>query len=1430
MRARLAALTVLTLLVGFLYAVPARAQDEPEPVDRSMAVNLWRSGGVQVRVAAESALIGSDDQVRAFLDGGWQAAQRLDERDAVARAISEGGPAVRAAAKQALDAADAGDPDAIGRFLASGWQGASDIDARVTVNQLMAAGGPQVREVAQEALDSNDPEALRAFADSGWQAQWLTDQRLRVNQAVAIGGPQVKAAGQRALDAGTPEALEQFLEYGWAVASARDDEVATLTDLAAQAEAAGALAAAETQAAKDDGARAKEAAEGARRAAAAAAQATEDARDNAAQAGEHAKRAAFAAEQAAQAARVAVQAAAAASRAARAAANAAARTAAAAAKAGDAAARARKAAADAATDETKAAQARTAAENASAAAEKARDLAGTAAAASEAIGAGLAAIDAAKSAAHNANLAAAANDEAVAAANAAGANTSEAVAAAQRARDNAARATRAAEAAERYLRVAIASAIAARDAANRAAENAQDAAEAAIEAAEHAGEAAEAAGRATAHAEAATLAAQDAVNAATQAVAVFQAARQADDERLAVAKDQALEAARAGRTQYEAQQQIADWDAEEATKRTAETNRLLALARDPATPPAEAVAAGRRVALSLAGAQGTYTREAALAALGGSDAQILLFVHTGLPAANARDDRQTVMDLAVTDNAALSAAARTALDGTDADVRTFLRTQNYPGRFTKDRVKVNQIMAAARTAGDTVLMQRAQEALDAGTLQALRDFLDTGRFVAAAVGERVRVNQLLADPTSGPELKAAAQVALDGPPTALREFLQVGRYAAAERDHEGAAHLAIVGGLLERINQAAESAMQHALEAQAVAAQAHGDAQLAADYANQAAASAEEAAEAAERADAYADDAARSVEKAAAAVATARNAATQANASARSAVRSAAWAIASNDRAVQAAKEAYDAAKRAYDSAVAANASAEAAANAAKSAYDAYIYQQQIEIHNCFEMYADSPVADLEKYMDGTKYQWFANCAGNVLADPTEMFTRAYKHGVICDGVYAPGSQGHENCTNAVFDPMFTGNLQISLLLVAVEFAKNIFLVGAAASIVGCILVLPCGLAAGALLTIGDVGLNVFKFFNGDQSLLQTLINLGAIALETLLLAGLGKLLSVGFQALKAMYLAVQGLKVAEAGLRETGNLTLLRLGGLASCLGRHSFDPGTPVLMADGTRRRIVDVKVGEQVLATDPASGRTTRERVTRVWRNRDTALTDVRVVDRAGASTTIRTTPTHPFWATAAGAWVEASALASGSRLQSRDAEPVTVTGVRSYTGSKIMYDLTVANTHTYYVIAGRAPLLVHNTGCDQVIMEAFGIRASGSVAPGRNIAVARTEIAGGIPELLSAVSGLGRRDGFVPEIGPHNPQIFIPWQVGDHNNRMSEPEFKILNYIAHQLGPSPNVWGTIVLYSERIVCPSCEWVIRQFRERYPHIELTVLTGGG
>ncbi|WP_326549262.1 LamG-like jellyroll fold domain-containing protein [Micromonospora sp. NBC_01813] len=155
--------------------------------------------------------------------------------------------------------------------------------------------------------------------------------------------------------------------------------------------------------------------------------------------------------------------------------------------------------------------------------------------------------------------------------------------------------------------------------------------------------------------------------------------------------------------------------------------------------------------------------------------------------------------------------------------------------------------------------------------------------------------------------------------------------------------------------------------------------------------------------------------------------------------------------------------------------------------------------------------------------------------------------------------------------------------------------------------------------------------------------------------------------------------------------------GAAASCV-RHSFAPDTRVQMADGTTKPIAEVELDDEVLATDPATGQTTARPVRVLHGHADRELTDVTVTDTdSGESTVIETTAHHPFWNADTGRWTDAADLRPGDLLRSPDGETTQrVAAVRVWTGLKWMNDLTVAGVHTYYVVAGDQPVLVHN--CD------------------------------------------------------------------------------------------------------------------------------------
>ncbi|MFE0461333.1 polymorphic toxin-type HINT domain-containing protein [Kitasatospora sp. NPDC058965] len=145
------------------------------------------------------------------------------------------------------------------------------------------------------------------------------------------------------------------------------------------------------------------------------------------------------------------------------------------------------------------------------------------------------------------------------------------------------------------------------------------------------------------------------------------------------------------------------------------------------------------------------------------------------------------------------------------------------------------------------------------------------------------------------------------------------------------------------------------------------------------------------------------------------------------------------------------------------------------------------------------------------------------------------------------------------------------------------------------------------------------------------------------------------------------------------------------------SFSPDTPVLLGDGSTKPIGDIKVGDQVQTADPTTAAAKgAEPVTATGFKLDDNLVDLVVLAADGSRTTVHTTDNHPFYDATTHAWIPAGKLPIGDALATANGHPVQVAEVRITPGEANRYNLTVAQYHTYYVLAGMTPVLVHN--CD------------------------------------------------------------------------------------------------------------------------------------
>ncbi|SCX34163.1 Hint domain-containing protein, partial [Mycolicibacterium fluoranthenivorans] len=177
-------------------------------------------------------------------------------------------------------------------------------------------------------------------------------------------------------------------------------------------------------------------------------------------------------------------------------------------------------------------------------------------------------------------------------------------------------------------------------------------------------------------------------------------------------------------------------------------------------------------------------------------------------------------------------------------------------------------------------------------------------------------------------------------------------------------------------------------------------------------------------------------------------------------------------------------------------------------------------------------------------------------------------------------------------------------------------------------------------------------------------------------------------------------------------------LGERVPCAGQ-SFSPDTLVLLADGSKRPIAALQVGDRVWSADPDTGRTSGQSVAAVLVNHDTDLLDLTITNPADVASVVHTTAKHPFYspvraqaqttgstitglantttqapADTAG-WVDATDLRPGDQLATPFYDSAAhVAGHTQVPGTADMWDLTIETTHTFYIATPTANVLVHN----------------------------------------------------------------------------------------------------------------------------------------
>ena len=147
-----------------------------------------------------------------------------------------------------------------------------------------------------------------------------------------------------------------------------------------------------------------------------------------------------------------------------------------------------------------------------------------------------------------------------------------------------------------------------------------------------------------------------------------------------------------------------------------------------------------------------------------------------------------------------------------------------------------------------------------------------------------------------------------------------------------------------------------------------------------------------------------------------------------------------------------------------------------------------------------------------------------------------------------------------------------------------------------------------------------------------------------------------------------------------------------------NSFPTGTLVLLADGSRAPIDQIEPGDTVVGYDTETGVFGSHQVLDQWSHLDDGdMVTVTLED----GTSVSATDDHLFWLADDRSWVEAEDLQAGDQLLDADGTTETVTNVDVYTpaGGELVWELSVADVHTFTVHTGTADVVVHNARrCD------------------------------------------------------------------------------------------------------------------------------------
>ncbi|MCP2166451.1 RHS repeat-associated core domain-containing protein [Goodfellowiella coeruleoviolacea] len=198
------------------------------------------------------------------------------------------------------------------------------------------------------------------------------------------------------------------------------------------------------------------------------------------------------------------------------------------------------------------------------------------------------------------------------------------------------------------------------------------------------------------------------------------------------------------------------------------------------------------------------------------------------------------------------------------------------------------------------------------------------------------------------------------------------------------------------------------------------------------------------------------------------------------------------------------------------------------------------------------------------------------------------------------------------------------------------------------------------------------------------------------------------FKLAKSAYRIFEAVRVANRWVDEVAEArsAVNKVEEIATRIARegdacpNSFVPGTRVLLADGSSKPIEQVVVGDEVWASDPVTGESGPQAVVgTIVGGGVKHLVEITVDvdgDAGGVTASVTATEGHPFWLPESRRWVSAGELRVGSLLQTSAGTWVQVVQVQQRTATQRAHNLTINTLHTYHVLTGATPVLVHNCG--------------------------------------------------------------------------------------------------------------------------------------